>query len=220
MKRILISLAVIFVGILVAYQYLKPGPKKLPVINPVDVEQELVDDKLLRIGYGHKIGEFEFLNQDGEKINDKILDGNITVVEYFFTTCQTICPKMTEQMARVHRKFKTNENVKIFSFTVNPEYDKVPQMREYAQKHNADSKQWHFLTGDKTELYSAARRYFFLLKPAEARNLGDAGGDFIHTNNFVLIDDQRRIRGYYDGTSEKEVDEMMEDMEVLLEKRY
>lgn len=216
MKRILIFLAIFIVSVVIAYQYLKPGPKKLPVINPVDVEEELVDDELLRIGYGHKIGEFEFLNQDGKTVTDEILDGNVTVVEYFFTTCQTICPKMTAQMERVHEKFKDNDNVKILSFTVNPEVDTVEQMKRYADKHNANSKQWNFLTGDKVTLYSAARRYFFLLKPAEARNLGDAGNDFIHTNNFVVIDGERRIRGYYDGTSVDEVDEMMEDIGLII----
>lgn len=216
MKRILIFLIIFVVGVVIAYQYLKPVPEPLPVINPVDVNEELVDDEILRLGYGHTIGEFEFENQEGKKITDKILDGNVSVVEYFFTTCQTICPKMTAQMERVHQKFKENENAKILSFSVNPEIDNVQRMKEYADKHHADSKQWNFLTGDKTKLYSAARRYFFLLKPAEARNLGDAGNDFIHTNNFVLIDQQRRIRGYYDGTSKKEVNQLMLDIDKLL----
>lgn len=216
MQRILITLGIIFIGILIGYYYLIPAPKKLPVINPVDVEEELVDNDLLRLGYGHKIGDFSFLNQDGTTIDASVLDGNVTVVEYFFTTCKTICPKMTEEMQRVHEKFKTNQKVKILSFTVNPEVDTVEQMFRYAKKHNADSKQWHFLTGDKTVLYAAARKYFFLLKPAEAKNLGDAGSDFIHTNNFVLIDQKRRIRGYYNGLVSEEVNGMMKDIEGLL----
>jgi protein SCO1/2 len=90
-------------------------------------------------------------------------------------------------------------------------------MRRYAQKQKAIADQWHFLTGKKEDLYSLARKSFFVLKPAEVQNQGDAGSDFIHTNNFVLVDKQKRIRGYYDGTSEKEVTELIKDISRLLE---
>jgi protein SCO1/2 len=123
---------------------------------------------------------------------------------------------MTEQMQRIHNEFKQNDELKLLSFTVDPEVDTVAQMKWYADIHDADAKQWHFLTGDKEELYQLARRSYFVLKPAEAQNLGDAGSDFIHTNNFVLVDRQSRIRGYYDGTSELEVGQLIHDIYLLM----
>jgi protein SCO1/2 len=124
---------------------------------------------------------------------------------------------MNDQMQRVQQAYKRNSKVKILSFTVDPEVDTVDQMKRYSQKQKAISGKWHFLTGKKEELYSLARKSFFVLKPAEAQNQGDAGSDFIHTNNFVLVDQQKRIRGYYDGTSEKEVSQLIKDISRLLE---
>jgi protein SCO1/2 len=108
---------------------------------------------------------------------------------------------------------------KKISFTVNPEIDTVEQMKRYSISHNADDQQWHFLTGKKEALYDLARKSFFVLKPAEAQNLGDAGSDFIHTNNFVLVDQLMRIRGYYDGTNPKEVDKLIKHIQLVLEEK-
>jgi protein SCO1/2 len=189
----------------------------LPVINPIDVREEMVDPELLRIGQGHTIGNFSFQNQENKTITQKDIKGKVFVAEYFFTTCQSICPIMNDQMQRVQQAYKRNSKVKILSFTVDPEVDTVDQMKRYSQKQKAISGKWHFLTGKKEELYSLARKSFFVLKPAEAQNQGDAGSDFIHTNNFVLVDQQKRIRGYYDGTSEKEVSQLIKDISRLLE---
>lgn len=122
---------------------------------------------------------------------------------------------MNRQMQRVNKAFSQEKDIKLFSFTVDPETDSVEQMKQYAQSHDAIAGKWHFLTGEKSALYSLARKSFFVLKPAEAQNLGDAGSDFIHTNNFVLIDKQLRIRGYYDGTSVKEVNQLISDIKRL-----
>jgi protein SCO1/2 len=122
-------------------------------------------------------------------------------------------------MQRIQRKFAQQNDVRIFSFTVDPDIDTVAQMKRYATAHQAKVGQWHFLTGKKAALYSLARRSFFVLKPAEAQNLGDAGSDFIHTNNFVLIDRQMRIRGYYDGTNPKEVSLLQAHIAQLLDER-
>ena len=191
----------------IAYYLLsdKGQPKPLPVINPIDLQQEMVDPEMLRIGKGHRVGAFRFENQDGIWITDEDMKGKISVVEYFFTTCKSICPIMNTQMKRIQKKFANQTDVRIFSFTVDPDTDTVAQMKRYASAHQAKIGQWHFLTGKKADLYGLARRSFFVLKPAEAQNLGDAGSDFIHTNNFVLVDKQFRIRGYYDGTNPKEV---------------
>jgi protein SCO1/2 len=119
-------------------------------------------------------------------------------------------------MKRIQKKFTNQTDVRIFSFTVDPDTDTVAQMKRYASAHQAKAGQWHFLTGKKADLYGLARRSFFVLKPAEAQNLGDAGSDFIHTNNFVLIDKQLRIRGYYDGTNPEEVSLLQAHITQLL----
>ena len=217
MKRILFLIVLLVTCIVVAYFFiLAPQEKPLPVINPVDVASEMVDSNMTRIGFGHKIKEFSFVDQEGNVFGSKQLDDKIYVAEYFFTTCGTICPIMNAQMARVQTAFQNNLDVQIVSFTVDPETDTVEQMKRYAQMHNANNKQWHFLTGKKEDLYKLARTNFFILKPAEAENQGDAGSDFIHTNNFVLVDRNKQIRGYYDGTSEKEVEQLIADIQKLL----
>jgi len=217
--RIYILLFIAAICFVVVYTSMSDKNSKkqsLPIINPIDVTNELVDSTIQRKGYGHKIQSFEFLNQYGNKISDKDLANSVYVVEYFFTTCSTICPKMNTQMKVLQKKFKGVENFKILSFTVKPEIDSVPVLKKYAEEYGAENGQWHFLTGEKKKLYALARKSFFLLKPAEAQNLGDANSDFIHTNNFVLIDKNKRIRGYYDGTSAKEVEKLARDIQKLL----
>jgi protein SCO1/2 len=205
----------------IGYYFLSGGgrTKTLPVINPIDVQEEMVDPEMLRIGMGHRIGSFRFQNQDGKYITEADMKGRVSVVEYFFTTCKSICPIMNSQMQRVQKEFYSNNKVGIFSFTVDPDVDTVEQMKRYATAHQAKTGQWHFLTGEKADLYTLARKSFFVLKPAEAQNLGDAGSDFIHTNNFVLIDPKLRIRGYYDGTNPQEVTDLIKDIDLLLQER-
>lgn len=211
----MIVFSVIMIGI--TYYFIRPKEEALPVINPVDLEEEMVDPELLRVGYGHTIGKFSFQNQYGRTITESEVKGKVYVAEYFFTTCKSICPVMNKQMTRVYKAFNDNPNVCILSFSVDPEVDTVAQMNRYAEEHGVkDDGMWHFLTGDKEELYKLARTSFFVLKPAEAQNLGDAGSDFIHTNNFVLVDREGRIRGYYDGTSDKEVTKLLSDIQKLL----
>lgn len=220
MKRILFLVVFFVLGVTITYFMIKPSKEKsLPVINPVDVNQEMVDPELLRIGYGHKIGNFSFLNQDGIVITQQDVKGKVFVAEYFFTTCGTICPIMNVQMQRVHKAFQANNNVRILSFTVDPKVDTVAQMNRYAVAHGADAKSWFFLTGTQEKLYELARKSFFVLKPAETENQGDVGSDFIHTNNFVLVDKEMRIRGYYDGTNSKEVDELIGDIALLVKEK-
>jgi protein SCO1/2 len=219
MKKILAFGLVVIISVIVAYFMItgKKNTKAPDVLNPIDLNPETVDQDLLQVGQGHKIGEFSFTNQDGQPIGLKDLKGKVFVAEYFFTTCQTICPRMNDQMQRIQQAFKDETNFKILSFTVNPEVDTVEQLKRYAQEHQAIAGKWHFLTGEKTKLYEAARKYFFLLKKSEVENQGDVGSDFIHTNNFVLIDREQRIRGYYDGTNPKEVDKLIRDAKLILQ---
>ena len=217
MYKLAILGVITLAGILIGYYVSIQTKETLPVLNPNQLKPEMVDAELRGKGYGHRIGEFQLLNQDGQTITQNEVKGKIHVAEYFFTHCQSICPVMNKQMQRVHKKFKSNDEVKILSFTVDPDNDTIQRMKWYANKHGASGDNWHFLTGEKDALYRLARTSYFVLKPAEARNLGDAGSDFIHTNNFVLVDREMRIRGYYDGTKQAEVTKMMSDMELLLE---
>ena len=217
MNRLLVVLIILVIGIAIGTYYLIPHDEKLPVINPADVESEMVDPEILRQGYGHKIGSFAFLNQNGDTITDKFVKGKVYVAEYFFTTCGSICPIMNKQMKRVNTAYFDNPEVAVLSFTVDPDVDTVAQMKLYADGHDIKGDHWQFLTGDKKELYQLARQSYFVLKPAEAENLGDAGSDFIHTNNFVLVDRESRIRGYYDGTNPDEVGTLLKDIQKLLE---
>jgi protein SCO1/2 len=165
----------------------------------------------------HTIPPFSFINQDGKTVTEKDVEGSIYVTDFFFTTCHSICPIMSDQMERVYEKFKNNNEVKFLSHTVDPETDTVAQLNDYAKRHNADSKQWMFLTGDKKALYDIARRGY-LLNAEE----GDGGpDDFIHTQNFALVDKHKRIRGFYDGTDSIEINKLITDIEILLkEERF
>lgn len=218
MKRV-VFLAVLFMILVpIGYYIMNSKPvDRLPFINPNDLQEEMVDPEMLRVGQGHTIGNFCFKNQNNQTITQEEIAGKIFVAEYFFTTCKSICPIMNKQMQRVQKAIKGNNNVKILSFTVDAATDTVEQMRRYATSHHAVDGQWHFLTGNQAAIYSLARKSFFILKPAEAANQGDVGSDFIHTNNFVLVDQKRRIRGYYDGTSKSEVNTLIEDIKRLEE---
>lgn len=217
MNKTVFLVVFISIGVAFTYFFISPKEKPLPILNPIDIEDEMVDSLLVNMGYGHKIGAFSFANQEGITITQAEVEGKVYVAEYFFTTCKSICPIMNKQMMRVHQEYGENDDFRILSFTVDPETDTVEQMKRYAVEHNATSNNWHFLTGRKEDLYDLARKSFFVLKPAEAQNLGDAGGDFIHTNNFVLVDKKKRIRGYYDGTSPERIDSLIHDIQHLIE---
>lgn len=217
MNRTTFLIVFFIVGVTIVYFLIRPKEGKLPVINPVDVEAEMVDSLMQGKGYGHKIGSFAFPNQNGDTISSSDVSGKVYVAEYFFTTCKSICPVMNQEMKRVNKVYADNDEVMILSFSVDPETDTVEQMKRYSDELGVIGNNWHFLTGDKSELYALARKSFFVLKPAEAKNLGDAGSDFMHTNNFVLVDREARIRGYYDGTNPEEVGKLINDIEKLLE---
>ena len=217
MKRIVFFLLILSTAIGVAYYMnLSSNTQDLPIINPTDLKPEMVDSSIQNQGREHTIGAFRLTDEKNRPISDSVVNNKVFVAEYFFTTCGSICPIMNQQMQRIQAHFKGNEDFEILSFTVDPEHDNPEALLDYARKHNYVNNQWHFITGPKKDLYALARKSFFVLKPAEAQNLGDAGSDFIHTNNFVLVDKKRRIRGYYDGTNANEVNQLIKDIELLL----
>lgn len=194
--------------------------KPLPIINPTDLNQAMVDTGLQQVGYGHVVGDFCFTDQNNQLFCRTNVGKKVVVAEYFFTTCQSICPIMNRQMARIQKAYQNTKQLELLSFTVDPKNDTVAQLKRYAKKVGADDRMWHFLTGEKQALYDFARKSLFVLKPAEVTNQGDAANDFIHTNNFVLIDQSFRIRGYYDGTSYKEVNQLIADIRKLIENKH
>jgi protein SCO1/2 len=209
---LLLVFAAIVYGGLQAFTSKKP-PKILPVLGEFqEIDSLGIDGKHYMVNKPHTIPPFSFINQYGQTVTHQDLNSKIYVTDFFFTTCQSICPVMSVSMQRMQEVFKNQPDVSFLSHTVDPETDSVPQLLAYANRHNAIAGKWHFLTGNKKDLYHAARSGY-LVTATE----GDGGEeDFIHTQNFVLIDKMKRIRGYYDGTDSLEVNKMINDVNLLL----
>ncbi len=214
LKQTAILFIVLFVPV-IGYFLLKTGTnhyKALPIYGEKQTTQVTINGKPRVDTIYHEVGSFSFQNQNNETVNDSVLAGKIKIVNFFFTTCQTICPKMATQMERVQKKVQTIDEITLLSYTVNPEKDDVTALANYAKAHHAIKGKWNMLTGPKKDIYELARRSY-LVTALE----GDGGpDDFIHTEMFVLVDPQNRIRGYYDGTSEKAVDSLIDDIKVLV----
>jgi protein SCO1 len=161
----------------------------------------------------HKIPPFKFIDQQSQVVTQETFKNKVYVAEYFFTTCQSICPVMNNNLRLVDSTFRNRDDFMILSHTVDPENDSVPVLRAYADDHNADHKKWRFVTGAKAELYAQARKGYLL--QADEGNGG--AEDFIHTQNFALIDKDSHIRGFYDGTDSSEVNRLITDIRVLLQ---
>ncbi len=198
--------------VFVIYSILKPD-ERLPVYNPADVNPRLVDKSLFHITKDHTIADFYLRNQNGETITEKDYEDKIYVADFFFTQCQTICPIMTNNMAKVQQEFINDDSVMMLSHSVTPVMDSVPVLREYADYKNVMDKKWNVTTGDKKHIYNLARKSYFAVVDE-----GDGGDqDFIHTENFILVDKKRQIRGYYDGTNNEEIQQLILDIKVLQE---
>ena len=207
---LIIPALILCVGIGVAYKMIKED-RVLPIYSPAMINPELVDESKQNVTKGHRIADFQLINQDGEEITNNDFDGFYYVTDFFFTTCPTICPSMSAQMQRVQKKYMDDEDFKILSHTVQPEVDSVPVLKEYANLYEANPNKWIFVTGSKKVIYDLARKSYFA-----AVTEGDGGpNDFIHTENFVLVDKDKRIRGFYDGTSAESVDKLIVDIEIL-----
>ena len=209
--KIGIVLLVFIVGLTYSYQILKPKPR-LPIFNPSQLDSRLVDESLQRQGRGHRVLPFQLVNQFGDTITETNLEGKIYVADFFFTTCPSICKDMAIEKRRLQEVFADNDNIVIVSHSVTPERDSLPVMHEYGEMQGAIEGKWQLLTGDKPQIYKLARQSYFAVMD-EGGN-GDED-DFIHTENFVLVDAQKRIRGFYDGTSAVEVDKLIADIEIL-----
>ncbi len=211
--RILVLSFVLFsiVTVSLFYNALKPQ-KTLPIYNPADVNPELVDSTVQYVAKYHTIGDFSFTNQNGKTITQKDYKGKIYVADFFFTTCGSICPIMTTNMIDVQKAFANNPKVMILSHTVTPEIDSVPVLKKYALEKGVIDSKWNLVTGDKKDIYSMARKSYLAVKLGKPEELYD----MVHTENFVLVDAERRVRGFYDGTKKEEVKKLIEDIQWLL----
>ena len=219
--RALFSPVIVFVISLISilfvyFRFFADDKRQLPVYSPAAINVHLVDSSLHASTQEHRIANFSLINQNNETVTQERVRGKIYVAEFFFATCPDSCPLMQAQMQRVAKHYQNEERFRILSFTVHPEKDTPEKLLEFSKKYNAQLPQWAFLTGEKKQIYELARKSYFLMKQEEVQQ-GDGGTtDFIHTNNFVLIDEKSRIRGYYDGTSKKEVNQLIKDIDLLL----
>ena len=205
---VLLVLSIVIVSIF--YQILKPR-EVLPIFQPAQVNEELVDSTIQHVKKYHTIADFSLINQNGKTVTQDTYNNKIYIADFFFTTCQTICPIMTDNMVILQNKLKQDPDVMLLSHTVTPEIDSVAQLKNYALNKGVLDSKWNLVTGDKKEIYQLARKSYLAVK-----SNGDGGEyDMIHTENFILVDQKKRIRGYYDGTLEEDIESLLNDIDIL-----
>ena len=209
---VLLVLSMVIISIF--YQILKPK-EVLPVFQPAQVNKELVDSTIQYVKKYHTIADFSLINQNGKTVTQDTYNDKIYIADFFFTTCQTICPIMTDNMVILQNKLKHDPDVMLLSHTVTPKIDSVAQLKKYALKKGVLDTKWNLVTGDKKEIYELARKSYLAVK-----SNGDGGEyDMIHTENFILVDQKKRIRGYYDGTNLEDIELLLRDIKLLKESK-
>ena len=209
-KLFISTMVVLSIVIIIGfYNILKPS-KVLPIYQPAQVNVELVDSTIQHQKKYHTIADFKLINQNGDTVTEAFYKDKIYVADFFFTTCQTICPVMTGNMLELQNKLINNPQVLLLSHTVMPEVDSVAQLKKYATQKKVNPTKWNLVTGNKQEIYNLARKQYLVAKENPEDPLG-----LVHTENFVLIDTNKRIRGFYDGTQAQEMDRILHDIDVL-----
>jgi len=197
------------IAINIFYSILKPK-ETLPIYQPAQVNAKLVDTSIAyKIKY-HTISDFSLINQNGDTITEAFYDDKIYVADFFFTTCQSICPIMTKNMKEVQDKLINDKEILLLSHSVTPEIDSVEQLKRYAISNQINDDKWNLVTGDKKQIYNLARKSYLAVEDDPLGNY-----DMIHTENFMLIDKKKQIRGFYDGTLESEIIRLLDDIEIL-----
>jgi len=204
---VLFVLSVIIITII--YSVLKPK-KVLPIYQPAQISAELVDSTLQHVKKYHTIADFSLTNQNGATVTQADYADKMYVADFFFTTCQTICPIMTDHMKEIQEKLKDDPSVLLLSHTVMPEIDSVTQLKKYALEKGVDDAKWNLVTGEKQEIYDLARKSYLAAKDNPYDQY-----DLIHTENFVLVDAKKQIRGFYDGTNSEDIAKLLADIQVL-----
>ncbi len=213
-KTFIIIFLILSVGIFFGIYSLQTPEKSLPIYSPRDINPELVDSTVQHIGNDHKIADFAFTNQNGKLITQKDYENTIYVADFFFTTCPTICPKMTDNMVWLQKQLKNYPKVKLLSFSVTPDIDTPEVLKKYAIEKGVDDSRWNLVTGDKSAIYYLARKSYLAVKTGKPEEMYD----MVHTENFILVDKNKRIRGFYDGTNldQPSEDEKTKNMQQLL----
>ena len=187
------------------------GKKQLPIYNPVDFKLKLVDISMRNVSQNHTVADFSLTNQNGINITNKDYENKIYVVDFFFTSCPSICPIMTNNMVKIQDEFISNDDIMLLSMSVTPDIDNVQVLKKYAIEKEVNDSKWNITTGSKKHIYELARKSYFAVVEQ-----GDGGlQDFIHTPNFILIDTKKQIRGIYDGTDENEISRLLADIKIL-----
>ena len=183
--------------------------RKLPYYNTPDFtpKWEMTNDKTF-----HQIRPFKLKNQDNQVFTEKDIEGKICVADFFFTSCPGICPKMTNSMGDLQKEFLNDDDILLLSHSVTPEKDNVTFLRKYAKEKKVNSKRWKLLTGEKNEIYNLGRKYYFVEEDEGVKKGNDV---FLHTENFILIDKQRHIRGIYNGLDPNSMRNLIKDIAVL-----
>lgn len=200
-------LSVIIISII--YSQLKV-PKRLTIYQPEMVDNKLVDSTIQYVKKYHKIAPFSLVNQNGDTITQDTYENKIYVTDFFFTTCQTICPIMTDHMVQIQKELQEDSEVLLLSHSVIPEYDTPEVLKAYALKKGVDDTRWNLVTGSRKEIYTLARKSYLAVEDIPGEE--DA---MVHTENFMLIDKKSQIRGYYDGTDPEEIERLLEEIEIL-----
>ena len=196
------------------YVILKPV-EVLPIYQPAEVNERLVDSSIIHVAKYHKISNFKLTNQNGKEITQANYKDKIYVADFFFTTCQDICPVMTKNMYKLQEELKNDNEIFLLSHTVIPEFDTVEQLKQYAIENKVDDSKWNLVTGDKKQIYELARKSYLAVEDSKFNEF-----DMIHTENFILIDKNKQIRGFYDGTNEKEIEQLLSDIQILKRQNY
>ena len=194
-----------------SFNYVQSQEKKLPIYSPSMVSDELVEEDLRYVKKYHRISDFSLLNQNGNNVTHDNYKNKIYVADFFFTTCPDICPIMTGNMLYLQENLK-DTSVMLASFSVTPKIDTVEILKEYSTLKGVDDSKWNLMTGDKKQIYDLARKSYLVAKAIpDGKNHG-----MIHTENFVLVDRDKRIRGYYDGTNIEDMDKLLDDIQILI----
>jgi protein SCO1/2 len=186
--------------------------EKLPFFNQPDWTPEWIEPENPAYKKIHQIPSFSLVNQEGNTITEKDMDGKIYVANFFFTTCRNICSKMTTNMHLIQDAFADDEQIYLLSHSVTPESDSVPKLKKYALENKIRADKWSLLTGDKSTIYRLAKQEYFA---GDTIGFYQTGNEFLHTENFILIDKHRRIRGVYNGTLLVEIERIKEDIAIL-----
>jgi len=210
MKKFSLNILGIGALLMLLFSCGEKSAQKLPIMGRKEFKE--VNGKIDTLY--HTIPSFEFVDQDSATITEASVKGKIYVADFFFGTCPTICPIMKQQMLRVYGEFKDNPSFAILSHTIDPDHDTVAYLKDFSERLGVmNNNTWHFLTGDKDAIYEIGSSSGYLVPVGEDE---DAPGGYIHSGAFILVDQERRIRGLYDGTDPKQVTELINDIPKLL----